>query len=155
MTQQFQNINNFEKRHDKIIVRKLRDMADRFKNSSKIDRNKILYRVFIRNYGEYEMGLTVIEPGKVNGEFFMTKGHRHEKPLSEVYILFSGRGKLLIEGRSSKVYDLKKGKQYIISGRDGHRLVNTGKTKLKVMTIYFKEAGRNYDYEFKRRFFGK
>jgi len=148
------NYNDYEKSYDKIIVRKLKDMADRFKGPSDVNPEKVLYKVFIKDHGSYESGLTVIEPGKVNGEFFMTKGHRHQKPLPEIYILLSGRGKLLIEGRNKKVYDLKKGKNYIISGKDGHRLINTGKEKLKVLTIYFKEAGRNYDYNFKRRFFG-
>ena len=138
------------KKPGKIIVRKLSDMKDRFKNPD-IRGNPTIYRVYIKNLGTFEAGLTIIEPGTINREYYMTKGHRHKKSLKEVYILLSGNGKLLIQNKKSKVINLKKLIPCIIPSKSGHRLINTGNQKLKVLTIYPKNAGHDYNFKFKKK----
>jgi len=85
----------------------------------------------------------------------MTKGHKHKKPTKEIYILLSGKGKLIIQGKKAKVFNLKKNKTYILPKNAGHRLINTGNKKLEVLTIYEKKAGHNYNFKFTKRFFKK
>jgi len=145
------NSKNLEKNYDKIVVRKFLDIKDSFKNPN-IKGNPILYKVFIKDYGNFEHGLTIINPGCINKEFFMTKGHKHKNPVEEIYIPLSGKGKLLLQGKPSKVLELKKNKIYIIPKKTAHRLINTGNKKLVVFTIYSKDAGHDYNFKFTKRF---
>lgn len=149
------NFDIIKKHPDKIVVRKLKDMADRFKNIKNINSEKIIYRVFIKDFITFEIGITVIEPGNINDELFMTKGHRHIKKREECYLLLKGKGKLLLEGKTNKTITLQKNKTYIIPATAGHRLINTGNKKLEVATIYSKDAGHDYQFKFKKRFFKK
>ena len=148
---------DLKKHYDRVLVRQFKDMKNRFKDSSGVVGNPVIYRVFMNDFFGFESGLTVIEPGAVNGEFYMTMGHKHVKPTREIYILLSGNGKLLIQGKKSKVYDLKKDKVFILPKSEGHRLINTGNTKLEVLTIYSKDAGHDYGFSFEKakRFFRK
>ncbi len=147
--------NSLKKYYDKKIIRKFKDIKDKFKYASKIKSNPLIYTVYIKDFGCFETGLTVIEPGTINKELFMTKGHRHQKPAGEIYILIRGKGKLLIKNKKTEIFELKKGKTYIIPGKSGHRLVNTGNEKLEVLTIYPKNAGHDYNLEFEKRIFRK
>tara|TARA_Y100000310_G_C20608020_1_gene776547 strand:- start:37 stop:507 length:471 start_codon:yes stop_codon:yes gene_type:complete len=147
---------DLKKKHDKIIVRRFKDMADHYKNPNGIKGNPIIYNVYIVEFDVFEAGLTVINPGNINGEYYMTKGHKHEHPTKEVYILMEGKGKLLIKkGKKSYVVTMEKGKTYILPKNWGHRIINTGNKELEVMTIYSKKAGRGYRFKFIRRFFKK
>ena len=140
---------------DKKVVRKFKDMSDRYKNTSGFNKNPKIYGVHIIDFGVFEAGLTIIEPGSVNGEFYMTKGHKHIKSTKEIYLLLGGKGKLIIQGKKAKVFDLKKGQTYLLPKNAGHRLINTGKKKLEVLTIYSKDAGHDYNFKFTKRFFKK
>lgn len=138
---------NLKKLCDKKIIRKYRDMKDRFRSG--IEGNPLIYKVYIKDFKGFETGLTVIEPGRVGKEYFMTKGHRHKKPVEEIYILIKGVGKLLIKEKNrTKKMDLKKSKIYLIPAKSGHRIINVGKNRLEVLTIYSKNAGHDYDFKF-------
>ena len=148
------NFKDLKKNYDKKFERKLNDMPDRFKNS-KVKGNPLLYTVYIRDYVTFEVALTVIEPGTVNGEFYMTKGHKHDKSRKEIYILTSGSGKLLIQGKKAQSIDIKKNKMYEVPKKSGHRAINTGRGRMEFLSIYSKGAGHNYNFKFTKRFFKK
>ena len=133
---------------DNILVRKYSEMKDSYKEELPKG-NPIIYKVYIKDYGDFEEGLTVINPGKIGKEFFMTKGHKHKKIAPEIYILMKGKGKLLIQDKTLKIIDMKKNMFYHIPGTSGHRLVNTGNKPLEVLTIYGKNAGHDYSFKFK------
>ncbi len=138
---------NLKKLCDRKMMRKYIDMKDRFK--SEIKGNPLVYTVYIKDFGSFETGLTVIESGKVGKEYFMTRGHRHKNPIEEVYMLIRGSGRILIkEKKSVKKINMKKGKIYLIPGRSGHRLINVGKNRLEVFTVYSKDGGYDYGFEF-------
>lgn len=146
---------DLKKHYDNKSIRRLSDMPDRFKNP-KVKGNPLLYTVYVKDFVTFEVGLTVLESGAVNGEYFMTKGHRHMKPREEIYILTSGKGKLLIqEGKNAKAVDMKKNEIYLVPGRAGHRAINTGNTKCEFLSIYSKDAGHDYNFKFTKRFFKK
>jgi glucose-6-phosphate isomerase, archaeal len=147
------NFDDLRKGCDRKIVRRFFDMKDRFANSNGTKWNPLIYVVYIKDFGTFETGVTVMEAGDVNGEFYMTKGHRHFEKLKEIYVLLEGKAKLLLVGKRSRVIDMKKGKSYIISGKLGHRLVNVGRGRVKVLTIYSKDAGHDYNFKFRKRFF--
>lgn len=147
------NSNDLKKKHDKIIIRKFKDMADKYKNPNGIKGNPVIYNVYIVDFKTFEAGLTIVNPGNVNGEYYMTKGHKHENPTKEIYILQNGKGKLMVKkGSVTKIIDMEKGKNYILPKNSGHRLINTGNKELEVMTIYSKKAGKGYGFTFNKRF---
>ncbi|MCK5449646.1 cupin domain-containing protein [Candidatus Pacearchaeota archaeon] len=138
---------NLKRLCDKKIVRKYADMKERF--LLEVKGNPLLYTVYIKDFETFETGLTVIESGKIGKEYFMTKGHRHKKPIEEVYMLIEGKGELLIKEKNKiRKINMKKGKVYFIPGKSGHRLINTGKNRLEVFTIYSKNGGYDYGFEF-------
>ncbi|MCK4997420.1 cupin domain-containing protein [Candidatus Pacearchaeota archaeon] len=143
------NFENLKSHKDRILIRKYSEMKDSYKEELSSG-NPIIYKVYIKDYGDFEEGLTVINPGVIGKEYFMTKGHRHKKVAPEIYILIKGRGKLIIQDKTTKIIDMKKYIFYHIPGTSGHRLVNIGKTPLEVLTIYGKNAGHDYSFKFKK-----
>lgn len=144
------NFKSLKKFYDKKVIRKLKDMKDKYKNP-KVRGNPLIYTVYIKDFDRFEAGLTVIELGSVNKEYYMTKGHRHKKPRKELYLLIKGKGKLMIQDKKIEIIDLKKNKIYIVPGKAGHRLINLGNKKLEVLTIYSKDSGHDYNFKFKKR----
>lgn len=146
------DLEGLKKYYDEKVVRKLGDMADRFENPL-LKRDPILYTVYVKSYGPFQVALTVLESGNINGEYYMTKGHRHKKKREEMYILTRGKGKLLIQGKKAEAYEMKKNKIYTIPGKAGHRTINTGKGKMEFLSIYSTDSGHDYNFRFKKRFF--
>ena len=60
---------NLKKIFDKKSTTKFADMKDSYKNSEKIKGNPTIYEVFIKDFGTFETGVTVIKPGKINKEY--------------------------------------------------------------------------------------
>ena len=143
---------DLKKNCDKKFVVRLLDMKNRYKNFN-VRGNPIIYSVYIRRLGSFEVALTILEPGDINREFYMTRGHKHRKLRKELYFFISGNGKLLIQGNSLRVLNVKKGKLYFVPERAGHRVINVGKEKLKFLSFYSKDAGHDYNFKFKKRFF--
>ena len=53
--------------------------------------------------GEILMGISIVHPGKVGNEFFMTKGHFHSiLETSEVYYCMHGEGYMVMENRGGR-----------------------------------------------------
>ena len=146
---------NLKKEYDKKVVRRLNDMHDRFEKTDGVEGNPLLYTLYVRDFGTFEVTLTVLEAGNINGEFFMTKGHKHKKPRKEVYLLISGEGKLILQEKSAQVVKMKKDYFYTIPARAGHRAVNVGKTQLEFLSIYSKDSGHDYSFKFKKRILSK
>jgi len=92
-------------------------------------------------------GTTIMEPGRVGGEYFMTRGHFHVRPdRGEVYYTQSGEGILLLESRSgeSRTVEMKPGVCAFIPPDWGHRSINTGKEKLIFVWVCTADAGHDY-----------
>src|SRR3989344_4925861 len=143
-------IKDMEKNYDEKVVVKLKDIEKRFKDSSAIKDNPIIYEVFIKNFMPVNLGLTVLYPGNINREFYITRGHIHKKPTPEFYILLEGLGLLLMQKNNiPKTIRLIKGKLTLIPVGCAHRLINIGNRKLKVLTIYDKTSMPGYKVKFK------
>ncbi len=92
-------------------------------------------------------GTTIMQPGKVGAEYFMTRGHFHVRPdRGEVYYTQSGEGLLLLESRSgeSRVVEMKPGICAFIPPDWGHRSINTGSEKLVFVWVCTADAGHDY-----------
>ncbi len=148
-----QTINQFERSPDKKGAVKLIDMLNSYKRPIKSKNNPVIYETFIKSFSPIQLGLTVINPGTINKEFYMTRGHIHKKPTPEFYILLEGKGILLIQKNKPEIIKLKEGEIALIPEGYTHRLINTGSKKLKVLTIYDETSMPDYNVKFKKRFF--
>lgn len=97
--------------------------------------------------GELAFGTTILYPGKIGNEFFMTKGHFHsELATSEVYYTLSGEGVMVMEnpeGETSEII-LTKGEAAYVPRRYAHRSVNTGTEPLVLFYVFDADAGHDY-----------
>src|SRR4030066_1690352 len=74
--------------------------------------------------GEMLMGVSIVHPGKVGREFFMTKGHFHSiLDTAEVYYCLRGEGYMVMETPEgdTSVKSLSLGKVLYVPSRWAHR----------------------------------
>jgi glucose-6-phosphate isomerase len=106
--------------------------------------------------GELLMGVTVIHPGKVGREFYMTKGHFHSvRETAEVYFCLKGEGMMVMETLEGEtaVEPLTPGKVLYVAPCWGHRSVCTSRQDDLVMFFaYPGNAGHDYETVAKRGF---
>jgi glucose-6-phosphate isomerase len=90
---------------------------------------------------------TVLEPGNVDGEFYMTKGHFHiQRDRSEIYIGLGGEGLLVMASEAGEyvVEPLRRGTVNYIPGGWAHRSANIGSEPLVFFAAYIADAGHDY-----------
>ncbi|HWF66681.1 MAG TPA: glucose-6-phosphate isomerase family protein [Acidobacteriaceae bacterium] len=93
-------------------------------------------------------GNTVLQPGKIGDEYFMTKGHFHRiRNRAEYYLTFCGAGALLLmdEAGVTRYETMSPGSVHYIPGNTAHRVANTGSVPLVFAACWPSDAG--YDYE--------
>ena len=97
--------------------------------------------------GNLRFGTTIVYPGKVGNEYFLTKGHFHTiLEAAEVYYCLSGEGAMLMEtpeGETS-LCPLKPGDSLYVPGRNAHRSINTGSVPLVMFFAFRADAGHDY-----------
>jgi glucose-6-phosphate isomerase len=92
-------------------------------------------------------GKTLIYPGKVGDEYYMTKGHFHQKmDRAEFYWGIEGKGMLLLmdQDRNTWAEKMVPGSLHYIDGYIAHRTVNTGHMPLSFGACWPSDAGHNY-----------
>jgi glucose-6-phosphate isomerase len=90
---------------------------------------------------------TVLQPGKVGREYFMTKGHWHEiRDRAEVYVGVKGKGALVLatEDGEHEVQWMEPGTVHYIPGGWAHRTVNVGDEPLVFYAAWIADAGHDY-----------
>jgi glucose-6-phosphate isomerase, archaeal len=138
-----------------LIIRKLSDMVDSFQNKEAakeaLKGNPTIYKFYNvqipEEDGHLQHCISMIFPGKIGNEYYMTKGHFHKiKDTAEVYFTLKGRGKLVMQtpDQKSKVLDMWEGSISYIPPYWAHRTVNTGDEPLIIFCVYRGDAGHNY-----------
>ncbi|MGG3557861.1 glucose-6-phosphate isomerase [Peribacillus frigoritolerans] len=92
-------------------------------------------------------GTSIVYPGKVGNEYFMTKGHFHTiLDTAEVYYCLSGKGYMLMENPEGDwaAEELTPGKAVYVPGRYAHRSVNVGDEPLVTFFVFRSDAGHDY-----------
>jgi glucose-6-phosphate isomerase len=90
---------------------------------------------------------TVIQPGTVGDEYFMTKGHYHsDRATGEVYLGLSGNGYLLLmtEEGGAAATPMAPGTMAYVPPYWAHRTVNTGDEPFVFFAVYPGQAGHDY-----------
>ena len=102
-----------------------------------------------------QISTTIIQPGTVGREYFMTKGHFHEvRDRAEVYLGLTGQGRLVLateDGRSA-VEPMSPGTVSYVPGGWAHRTVNVGDEPLVFFAVYVGDAGHDYEAVERRGF---
>jgi glucose-6-phosphate isomerase len=149
--------NNFIQRH-------LSDMRGMYLDAKATEMaieqgDPLLYEVYQYDVpfetGQLLVVTTVLQPGKVGDEYYMTKGHFHEKEdTAEVYLGLQGRGYLLLEtdGGEFKALSVEPGTVTYIPPYWAHRMVNIGQGEFIFFGVYPADAGHNYGDIEKRGF---
>lgn len=92
--------------------------------------------------------VTILYPGKVNEEFFMTKGHYHTvENTAEVYLGIKGKGLILCQTKSGdfEVAEISENRVVYIPPFWAHRAVNIFDEPLIFFGIYPAHAGHDYE----------
>jgi len=93
-------------------------------------------------------GATVLQPGRVGDEFFMTHGHYHAiRNRAEFYATVSGTGAMVFmdEGGNTWSQAMAPGTVHYIPGDVAHRVANTGSEPLVFLASWPSDAGHDYD----------
>ena len=136
--------------HDETITeRRLSDMRGSYLESH--DGDDLVYQVFRIEVPELNSNIdqctTVLQPGKVGREYFMTKGHFHRiRDRSEVYVGLRGKGALVLatEAGEHEVLWMEPGSVNYIPGGWAHRSVNVGDEPLVFYAAWIADAGHDY-----------
>lgn len=116
------------------------------------DEDRLIYEVYeIKRpevAGEILMGISIVHPGKVGKEFFMTKGHFHSVlETSEIYYCLRGEGYMVMETPEgdTSVEALTPGKVLYVPPRWAHRSVCTSRLE-DLVTFFAYPANAGHDY---------
>ena len=112
----------------------------------------VAYRVDEARFSSYGSdlitGISVLEPGKVGQEFFMTRGHLHQRAdRPETYYCLAGHGVLLLESLAGEVkaMEMRPGSLVYVPPFWVHRSVNVGETVFATLFSYPADAGQNFE----------
>ena len=139
------------------IQRRLADMQGQYSDPQAYERliqegNPLLYEVYELARpevpGELQHGLSILHPGKVGAEYYMTKGHFHNVlETAEFYYCLQGGGFMLMENPEGEcdVKSLQPGWVLYVPPRWAHRSINTSPSiDLITLFAYPGNAGHNY-----------
>lgn len=138
-----------------MIIRRLSNMADMYQDQEAVKEalreDPVIYKFYNVEIPEEESHLqhciSIVFPGKIGNEYYMTKGHFHRiKNTAEIYLTLKGEGKLVMQNpdNRSKVVEMKEGSISYIPPYWAHRTVNTGTEPLVFFGVYRGDAGHNY-----------
>ena len=143
--------------YDHHIQRRLSSMKGMYTDSDAYDamlrqEDTLLYEVYEiklpQAAGELLHGLSIVHPGLVGDEYFMTKGHFHTVlATAEVYYCLKGEGEMVMETPEGDwaVEPLRPDRVLYVPPRWAHRSVNTSLTDdLVTFFVYPGNAGHDY-----------
>src|SRR5665213_548293 len=115
----------------RVVRRRLFEMRDAFQQEP--PRDEPVYEVHnidVPDTNDHILtSTTILLPGKVGNEYFMTKGHFHEvRGRAEFYFGIAGSGLLLsaTEAGDHNVQEIRPGTLTYVPGGWAHRSINTG-----------------------------
>ncbi|WP_345465596.1 glucose-6-phosphate isomerase family protein [Actinoallomurus oryzae] len=138
-----------------VLVRRMSDLrglyADQAAWTAALESDDVVYEVASSPVpeleGELPQSITTILPGRVGGEFHMTKGHMHTRPRGEIYLGLSGLGGLLLfDGERPQWIEMRPGSIGYIPPHWAHRSVNVGDEPYRFLAVYPGDSGHDYGW---------
>lgn len=142
---------------DNHIIRKLSSLKGQVSDSQALasmlaQEDCLVYDVYEfqspEKAGEMNMGISIVHPGKIGQEYFMTKGHFHTiLETAEVYSCLKGQGVMVMETLEGEwaVEELLPGRILYVPPCWAHRSVNTGSEE-DLITFFVYPANAGHDY---------
>lgn len=136
--------------------RRVADLADSFSDSAAVQQavltgNPLVYEIrhmqFMTQKTDMALGVSTIQPGKVGSEYYMTKGHVHERDdQAEIYYCVRGSGLLLMDDLQGdfEAAPFQAGTIIHIPPQYAHRVVNTAADLLIFVSSFHVAAGHAY-----------
>lgn len=162
ITEPYSTILDFAKASIKTFKKKvevkLSDLKDFFQDKNVVNQilsrgdNPVIYQYYEHPqeeiYGNLNFGITIINPGKIGNEYYLTRGHYHaKKEAAEVYMGLRGKGIMIMQnemGQASHI-PISKGTVVYVPPFWAHRTVNVSEEKLSFFYVYPSDAGHNYE----------
>ena len=150
--------------YEKLVKRRLSDLAPMYYDQDTVkalidEEDPLVYEIFYYSYpaskSNWGVGVSRIKSGTIGDEYYMTKGHFHERDdQPEVYICTKGTGFLLMETADGdfQAHEFNPGVVSHIPGHWSHRVVNTGTEDLSYIGVYSLSAGHVYEQVLERGF---
>jgi glucose-6-phosphate isomerase len=141
---------------DNHILRKLSSMNGQYYDKEAYDlmlqrEDTLVYEVYEKLVpeipGELIQGLSIVHPGKVGNEYFMTKGHFHSViDTGELYYCLQGHGHMMMETHEGDwaLEEMVSNRAVYVPGRWAHRSINIGNVDLIMLFVYPANAGHDY-----------
>lgn len=142
---------------DNHIERYLSKITKLFLDTKAVERyleengDVLVYEVYEKQIperdGEIQFCSSITHPGKIGGEYFMTKGHFHaRRDTAEIYYCLRGRGYMLMELESGEyvVEEMYPGRTVYVPAYYAHRSINIGNEPLISLAVYPGDAGHDY-----------
>ena len=142
--------------HAETSVRHLSQMRGMYSDQEKVEEilsktDPVIYEFYELGCPEREgdllFGTSIIYPGKIGNEYYMTKGHFHTKlATAEVYYTLAGDGYMIMENPEGDTIErpLRKGEVLYVPRRYAHRSVNVGNNPLVLYFTFAADAGHDY-----------
>jgi glucose-6-phosphate isomerase len=134
-----------------VVERRLSDMRAMYLEEDARTDDPVVYRVYgipaPATNANLLSSTTVLEPGRVGGEYFMTKGHFHERrDRAEVYLGLAGEGLLVMATEDGRhvAEPMRRGTVNYVPGWWAHRSVNIGEEPLVFFAVFVGDAGHDY-----------
>ena len=143
--------------YDNHIVRRLSAMRGMFADEQAYaarlaEEDTLLYEVYAierpSSGNEVPCGTSIVHPGKVGDEYFMTKGHFHAAlEAAEVYYCLAGEGVMVMENPEGDwaVAELRPGTVLYVTPRWAHQSVNT-RLDADLVTFWVCPGHAGHDY---------
>lgn len=139
----------------KVIIRKLSHMKEMYLDQEatreRLEEDPLIYEVYNVEVPETMAHIqhctTILYPGKIGNEYFMTKGHYHEiLDRAEIYFCLKGKGQLIMQTKEGdfKKLDMEPGTVAYVAPEWAHRTVNTGDEPFIFFAAYPGDAGHDY-----------
>jgi glucose-6-phosphate isomerase, archaeal len=135
-------------------TRKLRQLAALFQDQAAVGRMDADSPVYT-THSLPETGLpellyatTILYPGRVGAEYFMTRGHFHVNPQrGEFNVTLQGRGAMVMMDRERQMrWELMTpGSVHNLDGRLAHRVANIGDEPLVFLCVWMSDCGHDYE----------
>lgn len=140
------------------VQRHLHDLRGCFADTAAFDAaaaagNPLIYSVATvepgNGAGDLHYGVVLLMPGKIGGEYYLTKGHLHSRrEAAELYLGLTGEGVMLLEDEfdgESRMVPLRPNGAVYVPGHTAHRTINTGSVPLTYLGVYPAKAGHDYE----------
>lgn len=153
---EFDLIEGIMKEPDNHLVRRASNMRGYYSDDRALEElisqgDPLHYEVFEKKipeqYGHLQFCISSTQPGRIGGEYFMTKGHYHSiAETAEIYLCLRGQGYMLMKTSTGEgAYEkFVPGRMVYVPPYWAHRSVNTGNEPLISLCVYPGDAGHNY-----------